>query len=234
MPSKVGSPTLPRPPAHTQRLTRFFSLARAPSNPHCPSAVLRTIPPAQQPKVAQGVRAALTRALDGQVPASRAAGVKELIAHVGQPDFYNVLARLDPSHAKDWSEMAEVQRRFGLVEPKYDERTRAYSESMRLTLHAAVIQHYADPKTNGGTSLYHRFIELHPTAFHQNGAWVDNMQIPVEGAMAVAAATPAEMWTHSIGLVQGSFLTDKPTVAAAQMVRDARNAALATSWSPRT
>jgi fatty-acyl-CoA synthase len=45
-------------------------------------------------------------------------------------------------------------------------------------------------------------------------------------ALQVAEATPAEMWLHSGALLRGSFITDAPTIAAAQVVRDARRGAL--------
>jgi hypothetical protein len=183
------------------------------------------VPAARQAKVT----AALQQKLGAQLGPSPA--VKDLIAHVGAPDFYDVLAKHDPKFAAQWHEMAKVQRQFAAAEPKYDAKTRAYSESMRLTLHAAVLQHFAVPESNHGLSLYDRFIALHPTAFHQNGAWVDNLQIPLAGALAVAEATPGEMWLNAAGLFEGSFITDAPTIQAAQWVREARRAALA-GWGP--
>lgn len=206
-------------------LQNLFSRARAPTQAGAPSAEFSVVAANRQARVIKGVQTALTAKLS-HVPASRQAAVKELVAHVGQPDFYTTLAKCDPSHAAQWTQMAQVQKQFGAAEAKYDPKTRAYSESMRLTLHAAVIQHFADPASNQGMSLYDRFIALHPTAFHQNGGWVDNLQIPVEGAMAVAQATPLEMFLHAGGLVEGSFISDAPTVAAAQMVRDARRSAV--------
>lgn len=195
-----------------------------------PHALFTSVPANKQAQVTTALRRSLTSSLAGHVAPGKQAAVDDLIAHVGQPDFYDVLATKDPSHATEWKEMANVQRQFAAAEPKYDAKTRAYSESMRLTLHAAVIGHFADPTSNQGASLYDRFIALHPTAFHQNGGWVDNLQIPLSGAMAVAQATPIEMWGHAAGLAQGSFLTDAPTVAAAQLVRDARASALK-GWS---
>ncbi|MFO0596561.1 MAG: hypothetical protein U0228_14690 [Myxococcaceae bacterium] len=222
---KIAAPASPAP-QHRSLIDQFFARAKAPKHASAPSAVFTEVPASKQAKVAKAVQASLSAQLEGKVPADRRAGVDQLIAHVGKPDFYDVLATLDPKHGKDWTEMANVQRQFAAVEPKYDSKTRAYSESMRLTLHASVIQHFAFPETNKGMSLYDRFIALHPTAFHQNGGWVDNLQIPVSGAAAVAEATPKEMWFHAAGLLGGAFITDAPTVAAAQMVRDARSSAL--------
>lgn len=221
---RVSARTSPAP-SHRAHIEFHLGGAKAPKHAKAPSAEFTPVPANKQAKVAEGVKAALTAQLKG-VPKERAAAVKELVAHVGSPDFYDTLARLDPKSAKQWTEMATVQRTFAAVEPKYDAKTRAYSESMRLTLHASVIQHFAAPDTNQGMKLYDRFIALHPTAFHQNGGWVDNLQIPLSGAMQVAEATPAEMWLHSGGLFQGSFITDAPTIAAAQMVRNARRGAL--------
>jgi hypothetical protein len=195
-----------------------------------PHAVFTTVPASKQAQVTTALRRSLTSSLAGHLAPGRQAAVDDLIAHVGQPDFYDVLATKDPSHAGEWKEMGRVQRQFAAAEPKYDAKTRAYSESMRLTLHAAVIGHFADPQSNQGSSLYDRFIALHPTAFHQNGGWVDNLQIPLSGAMAVAQATPMEMWLHAAGLAQGAFISDAPTIAAAQLVRDARSSALM-GWS---
>ncbi len=214
-----GGPT-PKP-----HLLRWLEGARPPKHAHAPSAEFRTVPAARQAKVT----AALRQTLSAQLSSSPA--VKDLTAHVGAPDFYDTLAKYDPKCAAQWHEMAKVQREFAAAEPKYDAKTRAYSESMRLTLHAAVLQHFAAPETNHGLSLYDRFIALHPTAFHQNGGWVDNLQIPLAGALAVAEATPGEMWLNAAGLFQGSFITDAPTIQAAQWVREARRAALG-GWGP--
>lgn len=52
---------------------------------------------------------------------------------------------------------------------------------MRLTLHAAGLQHVVDPTTDGGQSLSARFIALHPTAFHQNGGWVEKLLAAIPG-----------------------------------------------------
>lgn len=192
-----------------------------------PSAEFTPVPAARQERVTRDVQRALTAKLEGKVPADRRAAVSELMAHVGQSDFYETLARHDSkAMAPKWREMAQVQRDFAAVEPQYDEVTRAYSESMRLTLHASVVQHFALDPRPAAKPLYETFIELHPTAFHQNGGWVDNLQIPMSGAMAVAVATPAAMWLNAVDLTQGALLTDERTIAAAELVRSARREAL--------
>lgn len=202
-------------------LAKLFSLKKGKG----PSAEFRAVPAARQERVTRALVRSLEAALDGQVPRARQPLVKDMLAHVGKPDFYDALAKHDPAHAQKWTEMARVQRDFAKVEPEYDAKTRAYSESMRLTLHASVLQHLA--KDGVTDSLYERFIELHPTAFHENGGWVDNLQIPLTGAMAVAKATPAEMWLNAKDLADGALLTDAPTVKAAELVRAARREALA-------
>ena len=222
---KVSSRTA-APRSHQSHVSRFLAGARAPKKSSAPSAEFATVPAGQQAKVTQGVQRALEAQLLGKVPPERQAAVKDLLAHVGQPDFYETVAKYDPASAEKWNGMAKVQRQFAKAEPGYDPKTRAYSESMRLTLHAAVVQHFADPKTNQGMPLFERFIKLHPTAFHQNGGWVDNLQIPLSGALKVAEATPKEMWLNTRGLAEGSFLTDAPTLAAAQWVRAARREAI--------
>jgi hypothetical protein len=222
--------TGPKAPSPSSSSTFEARLRGSRVSANCPHAVFTTVPASKQAQVTTALKRSLTSTLEGHVAPGRQAAVDELLTHVGQPDFYDVLARHDPKHAGDWKDMAKVQRQFAAAEPRYDPKTRAYSESMRLTLHAAVLQHFADPGTNKGMTLYDRFIALHPTAFHQNGGWVDNLQIPLSGAMAVAQATPLEMWLHVGGLAEGSFIDDAPTVKAAQLVRDARTHALS-SWS---
>ncbi len=227
---RVSARTAPAK-SHQSLVERFLAGAKAPKKATAPSAEFTPVPAARQAKVTQGVQAALKTQLEGKVPKARQAAVRELLAHVGKPDFYETVAKYDPESAKKWNGMAKVQRQFAAVEPSYDPKTRAYSESMRLTLHASVVQHLANPASNQGMPLFDRFIALHPTAFHQNGGWVDNLQIPLSGARAVAEATPAEMWLNAAGLFEGSFITDAPTVAAAQLVREARRAALK-GWAP--
>jgi hypothetical protein len=194
-----------------------------------PVAELTPVPAERQAKVAQSVRSQLAELIQ-KSPQSKRAAVNDLIAHVGLPDFYETVAKLDPSDAAAWKDMATVQARFAAAEVGYDPKTRAYSESMRLTLHASVIAHFAFPKENNGTPLFERFVELHPTAFHQNGAWLTNLQIPLSGALAIIQATPAKMWMQAAELAEGAFITDKPTIAAANMVREARKAALKNAW----
>jgi hypothetical protein len=200
-------------------LERLLTNSRTPK-PKSPCAVFTPVPAARQDKVINSLRSTLTRSLSDIAP-GRKAEVTELLTHLGQPDFYNVLAKLDPQSASSWNEMARTQQKFGAAEPGYDDTTRAYSESMRLTLHASVIAHFAQPES----------IALHSTAFHQNGGWVDNLHIPLTGALAVVHAMPVAMWAHLACVGLGSTKADALTVAAAQQVRDARRSAVS-GWGP--
>ena len=96
---------------------------------------------------------------------------------------------------------------------------------MRLTLHAALILHVADKGISsvaGKPDLYERFVELHVTAFHENGGWFDNLLIGWLGALDVLQATPLPMWKRAHELLEGTFFKDKETVQAASMVHAAR------------
>lgn len=191
-----------------------------------PSAEFGTVSEAKQKLVDQGVRAALVVELAGRVPPGRQAAVNDLLARVGRPDFYMALAKYDLPNQTDWYEMMQVQYQFARVEPQYDAKTRAYSESMRLTLHATAVLHFALREADNGESLFERYIEAHPTAFHENGGWIDNLQIPVSGAVKAVETTPHAMWCKVTDLLQGALIVDEQTVKAAQFVRLARHAVL--------
>lgn len=96
-----------------------------------------------------------------------ASNVRALRQHLGQPDFYNVMARMDPRSAGQWNEMAEVQARFQQGEPGYNQRTRTYSASMRESLHRAAIGLYQQMPPG---QVYDQFIAVHPALFNANGA----------------------------------------------------------------
>ena len=188
-----------------------------------PPEVFAQIPPALQPRVAAHVQHSLRRTLG----VDAVAGVERMLALVGNGRFYDAVAQLDPRHAEDWREMGRVQRTFAAAEPGFDERTRAYSESMRLTLHAALIEHLADPGLRGKDDLFEAFIELHVTAFDENGAWIDNLQIGFLGALDVLGATRVSILEYTVDLTQGAFQRDAVAVRAAERVRQARRAVLA-------
>lgn len=220
------------PEVRTQRVTlqaqqRLLMGALAPPVKAKPSAEYTTLSPQQQQQVRVSVQGALRDSLEGRVPPEKQAAVTDLVRHLGRPDFYERMAVHQPQDAAKWKEMAKVQKQFGEAEAGYDATTRAYSESMRLTLHASAVQHLGLEGQSPTKPLYERFIELHPTAFHQNGGWVDNLQIPLSGARDVAVATPVAMVLNAADLVQGSFRTDPHTVRAAQMVREARRSVAA-------
>lgn len=169
--------------------------------------------------VVADLRDIIRRQLGLPAPTPRLAG---MLAALGTPGFYDLLAAIDVEAAGDWLEMGRVQRQFAAAERGFDAATRAYSESMRLTLHAAVIAYLADPSLRGDASLFERFLELHVSAFRENGGWLDNLQIPRGGAFAVLDATRPTMALYAVDLLQGALASDPVAVRAARWVRDAR------------
>ena len=159
------------------------------------------------------------------LPAPRRRETERLIGLVGNPSFYDVVATMDPRDAAKWREMARTQRGFAAAETTFDPKTRAYSESMRLTLHGALIQHVADPGLRGARTLFEAFLELHVTAFSANGGWFDNFQIPVSGAIAVVGATRVSVLGQLDDLYDGVERRDPAAVRAAVWVNQARAAA---------
>lgn len=129
-----------------------------------------------------------------------AANVRELRQHIGRPDFYNVMARMDRPSAARWNEMAQVQARFQAGEPRYNQRTRTYSESMRESLHRAAIGLYQQSRPG---QVYDAFIAIHPAVFNANGAF----QLSKYEQAAVLGNTDARMGRLSIlgGLVDGTL-----------------------------
>jgi hypothetical protein len=158
------------------------------------------------------------------LPASRRAAVDGLLPQVGTAGFYGALARLEPQEGAAWRSMAGVQRRFAAAEAGLDPTTRAWCDSMRLTLHAAAVECVANPRHREGQSLYARFIELHPTAFHQNGGWFDNQRLSLAGALELAFATPLGILAEVPRLLLGAALTDPAAIKGADWVRRARRA----------
>lgn len=201
--------------------------------PHSgPSAEFRTVPAAKQSAVVDALRATLRSELEvPSLDVRKRAIAERLIAAAGTPEFYNEVAVINPRRANSWHRMARTQVTFNKAEASYDPLTRAYSESMRLTLHAAVIQHVLDPSLRGRESLYERFLQLHPTAFHENGAWLDNMQIPIQGAIAVTKTMPTTLWIVAPHIGGGVLIRDEAAVRAADWVRRARGEVL-DGWVP--
>jgi hypothetical protein len=193
--------------------------------PRRPRAVLNEVPAALQPLVASLAHDACVAALQPLPPACQA-----LHPRFGAPDFYDALAQLNVVRASDWIEMARVQRQFHAAEVNFDVRTRAYSESMRLTLHGAVLWHLrAVTNPLADRHFFEQFLELHVTAFHENGAWLGNMHIAWCGALDVVGATRLSMLAHAKDLHDGQFTHDRGAVCAAEWVRQARRSALASA-----
>jgi|GEM_PF-2458084 len=179
------------------------------------------------PVVVGAVRQAVLGALPPTLAPAVRAEARRLIDGIGSPSFYDVVATIDPKDASDWREMGRVQRTFRAAEPRFDARTRAYSESMRLTLHAAVILHLVDPTlqldaSGRRRSLFESFLELHVTAFRENGGWFGHMDIPWTGAASVVGHTRLSVARHTRDLVDGIDLRDPAAIRAAAWVAQAR------------
>lgn len=180
-------------------------------------AEFRTVPAGRQDSVAVAVRRQLGEKLEAYSPAV-ARELAPLVRDVGTPHFYKSMARFDPANRAQWLEMVKVQRQFADAEPGYDARTRAYSESMRLTLHGTAVLHRG---TSSGNQ-YETFIRNHVTAFRENGGWFGNLQLGASGSGEVLANTPMRMGRELPTLLGASFDEDPHTQVAAEMVRQAR------------
>ena len=140
--------------------------------------------------MASRVRALLQARLaarTGLTPAKRAALVN-LINHVDTYGFYGLVGALDLPHRSQWIEMITTQETFRQAEAKYtNEIDRIYSVRMRTTLHTALVLTLLDgpPPVNLMTS----FIQLHKTAFKDNGGWFTNFKITLPGALNVMLAS---------------------------------------------
>jgi hypothetical protein len=179
------------------------------------------------PAVVGPLRGSVLAALPPSLSPPLRAEARRLIDGIGSPTFYDVVATIDPKDASGWREMGRVQRTFRAAEPRFDARTRAYSESMRLTLHAAVILHLVDPTLQLDASgrrrpLFESFLELHVTAFRENGGWFGHMEIPWSGAASVVGHTRLSVLAHGRDLVDGIDLRDPAAIRAAAWVAQAR------------
>jgi hypothetical protein len=180
-------------------------------------AEFRTVPAQHQESVARVVRQGLQEKLEAYSP-HVARELAPLVRDVGTPDFYRTMARFDRSNGPAWAEMAQVQRAFADAEPGYEPRTRAYSESMRLTLHGTAVLHRA---TSSGHQ-YETFIRNHVTAFRENGGFFGNLRIGVKGSAEVLRNTPLEMSREALTFAGAAFDEDPYTQVAAELVRQAR------------
>ncbi|NBD13204.1 hypothetical protein [Corallococcus silvisoli] len=187
-------------------------------------AELRTVPPERQADVNARVRGMLDEQLSRLRPEDQQR-LRPLVDAVGTPGFYERVAELDTGNAGAWRQMAGVQQSFAAGEANESPTTRAYSESMRLTLHATAVLQFA-----GATGRvlprdeYPQFIRNHATAFHENGGSFTNLPIGVSGAMEVLRNTPLAMAPHLPSLLGAAIdpLGDRDTRTAAEMVRQAR------------
>jgi hypothetical protein len=143
------------------------------------------------------------------------ANVRELRQHIGRPDFYNVMARMDPPSAARWNEMAQVQSRFQQGEAGYNPRTRTYSESMRESLHRAAIGLYQ--QTPRG-QIYDQFIAIHPAVFAANGAF----SLPTLDQWRVIGNTDSRMARVLGGLIEGGIQAPNYARLANQVAEQTR------------
>ncbi|MDX2015396.1 MAG: hypothetical protein SFW67_34715 [Myxococcaceae bacterium] len=180
-------------------------------------AEFRTVPTHHQESVARVVRRELEAKLEAYSP-HVARELAPLVRDVGSPSFYRTMGRFDRDHRGAWLEMAQVQRSFADAEPGYDGRTRAYSESMRLTLHATAVLHRATSTGN----QYETFIRNHVTAFRENGGSFGNLRIGLSGSAEVLRNTPLRMMQQAPTLAGAAFDEDPFTQVAAELVRQAR------------
>lgn len=100
--------------------------------------------------------------------AERQQNVALLRQHIGRPDFYEQMARIDPQSAGEWRRMVGMQARFQRGEAGYDPTTRTYSESMRESLHRAAIELYRRERPG---QIFDHFIAIHPALFNANSAF---------------------------------------------------------------
>lgn len=156
--------------------------------------------------------------------------VNTLRGAVGNPMFYSIVAELDPANAGAWLQMVTVQETFHDGEGYYLGPGRAYSESMRHTLHWSIVFTFEDAAllaraqaSDGGLMGY--FVRLHPAAFKANGACSLN---PYD-MMAVTFNTHSSMFNQQVAawLLEGGRHEREYAVArrAAEHVRSLRSAA---------
>lgn len=164
-----------------------------------------------------------------------AAAVPEAMSHftsatlrraVGDDMFYSIVAELDRPNAAGWLEMVSVQADFAAGEPSYDRETRAYSESMRLTLHWSLVFLFESPqelnrarRSSGGIFGY--FVRLHPTAFKANGACTLN---PIGMAEVMFNTRGSMVSPRNVGwIAQGLREQYDVAIRAARHVREDRS-----------
>jgi hypothetical protein len=186
------------------------------------------VPADRQAEWIDALRAEVAAGVDvHRLPAARRKVVETLLGELGTPGFYDRVALLEPGRSSGWTSTARVQRRLAAAESTFDAATRAFCESVRLTLHAALVDCVANPRSREGQSLYARFIELHPTAFRQNGGWIGNLRIPLEGVLQLLGSAPLRLLLEAPRLLLGSTFVDPAAIRGAVWVRRARRSLLA-------
>lgn len=159
---------------------------------------------------------------DDEFERRRRATLERLRQHYGEPDFYKQLSEFDSQNASRWDLMADFQEKFRAAEPDYVDAARAYSESMRETLHQSMINLFEDGPAlhsitqNSSTGLYDWLIQIHPTAFYENGAFNADF-IPL-GIGVLLHADP-RIISNVPQFIQGTPTTDPYAERAAAQVR---------------
>ena len=176
------------------------------------SARITTVPESSYSPTIRAARAAVRR--NG---AERQQNVARLRRHIGRPDFYEQMARVDPRSAGEWRRMVGMQARFQRGEAAYDARTRTYSESMRESLHRAAIELY---RRQGPGDVFHHFIGMHAPLFNANGAF--SIRNSVNGAAVLTNTNLTEVFRNALDLGAGAFGTNNYAPLANQIAEEVR------------
>ena len=129
--------------------------------------------------------------------ARRQQNIQMLRQHIGRPDFYEQMARVDPAAAGEWRRMVGMQAQFQRGEARYDRTTRTYSESMRESLHRAAIELY---RRQGAGDVFHHFIGIHPALFNANGAFTgSSLGRTAAGALSLTSPVMRAMASRTQG-----------------------------------
>ena len=153
----------------------------------------------------------------------------QLEAAINSENFYPIVAEIDPINHARWLRMAETQTRFAAAEGSYGNPGRIYSESMRESLHVALLEALKTPgmlqrlnqeHPRGGLQAW--FVQAHPTAFRENGAY----RLPLGDAVAILLSTHVEMIRprNVLNLWRGLWLNDRYARLACKRVREGRRA----------
>lgn len=149
--------------------------------------------------------------------AERQQNVAVLRRHIGRPDFYEQMARVDPRAAGEWRRMVGMQAQFQRGESGYDPRTRTYSESMRESLHRAAIELY---RRQGPGDTFNHFIAIHTPLFNANGAF--SIRNSVNGAAVLTNTNFREVARNIMELGAGAMGTNNYAPLANQIAEQVR------------